>query len=47
MQDVEFYARDDTKKHMSDLLYLWAKDNPQFGYRQGMNEILAIIVHAI
>lgn len=47
MQDVDFYAQSDTKQKMSDLLYLWAKDNPQFGYRQGMNEILAIIVHAI
>lgn len=46
-QDVEFYALDETKQRMSDLLYLWAKDNPQFGYRQGMNEILAILVHAV
>ena len=47
MQDIPFYANEQTKVQMSDLLYLWAKDNPTFGYRQGMNEILAIIVHVI
>jgi hypothetical protein len=29
-----------------NILYLWAKDNNEFGYRQGMNEVLAIIVFA-
>jgi len=28
------------------MLYLWAKDNHDFGYRQGMNEILAVLVYA-
>ena len=26
--------------------YLWAKDNIDYGYRQGMNEVLAIVVYA-
>ena len=29
---------------LMNILYLWAKDNNEFGYRQGMNEVLAIIV---
>lgn len=28
------------------LLYLWSKDNKDLSYRQGMNEILAILVYA-
>jgi hypothetical protein len=29
---------------MLSILFIWAKLNPIFGYRQGMNEILAPIV---
>lgn len=28
------------------MLYLWSKDNKDFGYRQGMNEILGMIIFA-
>lgn len=31
------------EKHM---LYLWSKDNKDYGYRQGMNEILGMVVYA-
>ena len=34
------------KPQLEDLLYLWARDNYEFGYRQGMNEVLAILVVA-
>lgn len=33
-----------TKDLMSQLLYLWGRENPDYGYKQGMNEILALIV---
>ena len=44
MQDIEFFTREDVKENLSNILYLWAKDNNEFSYRQGMNEILALIV---
>ena len=47
MQDVDFFTSEHVKGQMFDILYLWAKDNNEFGYRQGMNEILAMVVHAI
>lgn len=28
------------------MLYLWAKDNKEYGYRQGMNEILGMVAYA-
>ena len=39
-------TNDDFKKELMLMLYLWAKDNHDFGYRQGMNEILAVLVYA-
>ena len=47
MQDNEFFTREDVKEHLSNILYLWARDNNEMGYRQGMNEVLAITVVAI
>ena len=29
---------------MEEILYVWAKEYPEFRYQQGMNEILAIII---
>ena len=28
------------------MLYLWSKDNQDYGYRQGMNEILGMVIYA-
>ena len=47
MQEQEFFTEDQTKEQLSNILYLWAKDNVDFGYRQGMNEVLAILVIAL
>ena len=46
MQDCEFFTSEDVKDELSNVLYLWGKDNVEFGYRQGMNEVLAILVIA-
>ena len=46
VQDNEFFTREGVKTQLMNILYLWAKDNNEFGYRQGMNEVLAIIVFA-
>lgn len=29
---------------MEELLYIWAKEYPEYKYQQGMNEILAVII---
>ena len=47
LQEIEFFTRPDVKEKLSDILYLWARDNLEYGYRQGMNEVLAMIVLAI
>ena len=28
---------------MQQILYIWAKENPDYKYQQGMNDILAIV----
>lgn len=28
------------------MLYLWSKDNKEYGYRQGMNEIMGMVIYA-
>jgi TBC1 domain family protein 5 len=46
LQDLEIFTDYEVKENLKNILYLWAKDNNEFSYRQGMNEILAIIVIA-
>ena len=29
---------------MAQLLFLWGRENPDYGYKQGMNEILAVLL---
>ena len=29
---------------MAQLLFIWGRENPEYGYKQGMNEILAILL---
>lgn len=47
MQDIEFFTSQEIKNKMYDVLYLWSKDNPDYGYRQGMNEILGVLTLGI
>jgi len=46
-QEIEFFERESVKESLSNILYMWSKDNHDVGYRQGMNEILAILTMAI
>lgn len=32
---------------MNNILFIWAKENPDPGYKQGMNELLAILIYAL
>jgi hypothetical protein len=38
------FCRTTVKEILTNVLFAWAKLNPGLGYRQGMNELLAVIV---
>jgi len=44
MQELEFFRNSEVSHNLEDLLYVWAKEYPDFKYQQGMNEILAVVV---
>ena len=43
-QEYEFFKKDSVRKQLQFVLYLWSKEHPLISYRQGMNEILGILV---
>jgi hypothetical protein len=43
-QEFEYFKRQSTKDTLIALLFLWGKTYPEYGYKQGMNEILAILL---
>ena len=47
MQDNYFFREPSTQKRLLDILFIYAKLNPDIGYRQGMHELLAPILWAI
>jgi len=47
MQDNHFFREPDTQKKLLDILFIYAKLNPDIGYRQGMHELLAPILWVI
>ena len=44
MQEYTLFKNQEILGHMEEILYIWAKENPDFKYQQGMNEILAVIL---
>uniref|UniRef100_A0A914YDT6 Rab-GAP TBC domain-containing protein n=1 Tax=Panagrolaimus superbus TaxID=310955 RepID=A0A914YDT6_9BILA len=47
--EVNFFASDNVRQILSDILFIYAKRNPKISYRQGMHEILApllFVLHA-
>ena len=45
MQEYEFFHSEDLiKRPMCDLLYIWARENPEYLYQQGMNDVLAVFM---
>lgn len=44
MQELDLFRDSDVQRGMEDLLYIWAREHPDFKYQQGMNELLAVIV---
>ena len=42
-QEYDFFKRPAVQEAMTTVLYLWGRENTEFCYKQGMNEILAIV----
>ncbi|KAI5295693.1 hypothetical protein KEM52_000518 [Ascosphaera acerosa] len=47
MQDNHYFRDPRTKRRMLDILFVWAKVNPEIGYRQGMHELLAPVLWVV
>ncbi|KIW74025.1 hypothetical protein, variant [Phialophora macrospora] len=47
MQDNFFFREPSTQKKLLDILFIYAKLNPDIGYRQGMHELLAPILWVV
>jgi TBC1 domain family protein 5 len=46
-QDKELFQSNHIKEMLINILFIWSKDNKEVSYKQGMNEILAVILLAI
>ena len=42
-QELEIFVQNKIKNILANVLYIWSKENSVVSYRQGMNELLAII----
>ena len=47
MQENYFFREPDVQKRLLDILFIYAKLNPDTGYRQGMHELLAPILWVV
>lgn len=45
-QEYEFFTQKKVKDILIGILFLWAKENQDIQYKQGLNEVLAIVVFA-
>ncbi|CAI2347394.1 unnamed protein product [Caenorhabditis sp. 36 PRJEB53466] len=45
--EIEFFQSAEIRQIMSDILLIYAKENPYINYRQGMHEILAPLIFVI
>ena len=45
-QDIDIFLKSNIKNYLANILYIWSKENKQISYRQGMNEILAVLLLA-
>ena len=44
LQEFNYFHKVEVKDLLTQLLFLWGRENPDYGYKQGMNEILAMVV---
>lgn len=47
LQDNELFCIEYTKTMLSNILLIWSKDNSHVSYKQGMNEILALLFYSL
>jgi len=43
LQERALFQKEETKETLLQVLFVWCKGNPDISYRQGMNELLAIL----
>lgn len=41
-QEIELFLQNSTKTMLSNILFIWSKENDDVSYKQGMNELLAV-----
>lgn len=41
--EVDIFHLEEVRSDLVEILYVWAKENPEYGYQQGMNEILGVV----
>ncbi len=46
-QDMPLFRRDDIKSLLTEILIVWAGKNPDTQYKQGMNELAALVLLAL
>ena len=46
-QEKEIFTKEETKQKLTWVLYLYAKENPQYGYKQGMNDLLGVFLYVL
>ena len=46
-QEHELFTRDDIKLQLASVLFIYAKEYPQFGYKQGMSDILGVFLYVL
>jgi len=47
MPENQYFRQPDTQNIMVDILFVWSKLNSDIGYRQGMHEILALVLWVV
>lgn len=45
-QEQALFLKEETKEMMVKILFIWSKNNADISYRQGMNELLAVLIVA-
>ena len=46
-QEHEIFTKIEIKKKLASVLYIYAKENPEYGYKQGMNDILGVFLYVL
>ena len=41
--ELQIFKLPSTRQDLIEILYIWSLENPEYGYQQGMNEILGVV----